>query len=168
MNKIVVSNDYLPYFIDEELYIVEENFKEKVIETERHLASVEVDTSIVSLPNLVNNLLVIIRFENDSEPIANYKIFLSKLLAAAGQNIKTTDVVVMNKFKEIKAKTIIERSAANNVIAFGVDVQNPENFQLRHFNGKKILISSRIELLPESKPRKSKLWNLMKEMLNLQ
>ena len=110
MKKIVVSNDYLPYFIDEELYIVEENFKEKVIETERHLASVEVDTSNVSLPNLVNNLLVIIRFENETEQISNYKIFLSKLLAAAGQNIKTTDIVVMNKFKEIKAKTIIERS----------------------------------------------------------
>lgn len=167
MNKIIISHNYLPYFIDEELYIVEENFKNKVIETQQNLTSVDVETSNVLLPNLVNNLLLIVRFENDQVQLATYRSFLSKILAAAGRNMKDTDVVVMNKFKDIKAKTIIERSTANFVIAFGVDLQNPENFQLRHFNGKKILISARLELLLDDIERKAKLWNLMKEMFKL-
>lgn len=168
MNKILVDGHYLPYLIDEELYVVEENFKQQVTESKERLASTEDDNSNVALPNLVKNLLLIVRFENDSESIASYKTFLSKLLAAAGYRLQNVDVVVMNKFKETKAKTIIENSNAKFVMAFGVDLKNPDNFQIRQFSGKHIIISAPLEKLPSDRTKKTKLWGLMKEMFKLE
>ncbi|MBI1184187.1 hypothetical protein GC194_07940 [bacterium] len=167
MNKIVISDNYLPYFIEEELYVVEEKFKKTVAETKQHLASHEEDLSNEALPQMVNNLLIIIRFESNNEAVANYKVFLTKLLAAAGYNLKTTDVVLMNRFKDMKAKTIINQSSALKVMAFGLDLQHADNFQLRNFNGKRVLIAPPIERLHQDKDKKSKLWMLMKDMFNI-
>lgn len=168
MNKILVDGHYLPYLIDEELYVVEDNFKQQVTESKEHLASTEEDNSNVALPNLVKDLLLIVRFGQDSDSIASYKTFLSKLLAAAGYRLQNVDLVVMNKFKDTKAKTIIENSQAKFVMAFGVDLKNPDNFQVRQFSGKHIIISAPLEKLPSDRAKKTKLWGLMKEMFKLE
>jgi len=153
--------------MDEELYIVEEKFKQQITESNAQLASVEEDSSNVALPNLVKNLLVIVRFHSENESIASYKTFISKLLAAAGHKLSNVDLVIMNKYKDVKAKTIIENSASKYVMAFGVDVKNPENFQLRQFSGRQLIIAAPLEHLPTSKPKKAKLWSLMKDMFTL-
>jgi hypothetical protein len=168
MNKILVDGHYLPYLIDEELYVVEDNFKQQVTESKEHLASTEEDNSNVALPNLVKDLLLIVRFGQDSDSIASYKTFLSKLLAAAGYRLQNVDLVVMNKFKDTKAKTIIENSQAKFVMAFGVDLKNPDNFQVRQYAGKHIIISAPLETLPSDRAKKTKLWGLMKEMFKLE
>ncbi len=168
MNKVLVQNHYLPFLIDEELYVVDETFKRQVSESKEHLSSTEEDNSNVALPNLVSELLLIVRFHNDNEQITGYKNFLSKLLAAAGYRLNNVDVIILNKYKDLKARTVIENSGAKFVIAFGVDVKNPENFNLRQFSGKQIIIASPLETLPNSKPKKSKLWSLMKDMFKLE
>ena len=168
MNKILVSDHFITYFVDEELYIVEEKFKQQVTESKVPLASVEEDSSNVSLPNLVNHVLIIIRFHTEHDSISTYKTFLSKLLAAAGHKLNDVDFVIMNKYKEVKAKTIIENSSARYVMAFGVDIKNPENFQLWQFSDKQLIIAASLEQLPNSKPKKAKPWSLMKELFTLQ
>lgn len=168
MNKIAIDNSTLPFFITEELYVVERQFKEKKIETEDQLTSQEDDESNAVLPALDQKLLVIVRFHDPNQQIGPFKVFLTKLLAASGYKLSSVDVVVMNKFKEIKAKTIINHSSADFVMTFGVDLRNPENFSLRQFNGKQVIIAAPLELLPSSRDRKSKLWSLMKEMFRLQ
>jgi hypothetical protein len=89
-------------------------------------------------------------------------------LAAAGYRLQNVDLVVMNKFKDTKAKTIIENSQAKFVMAFGVDLKNPDNFQVRQFSGKHIIISAPLEKLPSDRAKKTKLWGLMKEMFKLE
>lgn len=167
MNKVLVQNHYLPYLIDEEIFIVEETFKQQVVESKAELTSIEEDSSNVALPNLIKDLLVIVRFHNKNEQITSYKTFLSKLLAAAGYRLQNVDVLIMNKYEDLKARTVIENSNAKFVMAFGVDVKNPENFILRQFSGKQLIIAAPLEDLPSSKPKKSKLWGLMKDMFKL-
>lgn len=168
MNKIAIDDSTLPFFITEELYVVERQFKKEKIETEQQLTSNEADESNAVLPSLVKQLLIIVRFHDEEQNISSFKVFLTKLLAASGYKLASIDLVVMNKFKEIKAKTIINHSAADFVMTFGVDLKNPENFSLRQFNGKHIIIAAPLELLPSSRERKSKLWSLMKEMFRLE
>jgi len=167
MNKIVNTDSFLPLFIDDEFYVVESQFKEIEKTTEVELGSQEEDVSNAALPLMTHKLLVILRFQSPESKVAQYKVFLSKLLAAAGYRLEKTDVVVLNKFKDTKAKTIINQSQAEFVMAFGVDIKNPENFNLRAYNGKQVLIASPLELLPNDRSKKTRLWNLMKEMFAL-
>lgn len=167
MNKIVNTDSFLPYFIDEEFYVVDQNFKDTEKVTEVQLGSVEDDESNAKLPLMVQRLLVILRFQEDHTKAAQFKVFLTKLLAAAGFKLDRTDVVVMNKYKDTKAKTIINQSECEFVMAFGVDVKNPDAFSLRMYNGKQVLIASPIELLQTDRAKKTKLWSLMKDMFKL-
>ena len=104
MNKIGIDDSSLPFFITEELYVVERQFKEEKSETEHQLTSNEDDESNALLPSLVKKLLVIVRFHDEQQNISSFKVFLTKLLAASGYKLNSADVVVMNKFKDLKAK----------------------------------------------------------------
>lgn len=168
MKKIGIAHSGLPYLMDDELYVIDEGFKRTQDETRLKLNSVGEDTSNHPLPSLVNDILMLIRFQDDTSQMNTYKAFLARIMGAAGKDIKKIDTVVMNKLKDMKAKTVIENSLASSVLTFGIDSENPNNIELRHFQGKRIIICSPVELVYSDKERKIKLWQLMKELFNLE
>ncbi|MBI3142563.1 MAG: hypothetical protein HYZ16_07030 [Bacteroidetes bacterium] len=168
MKKIGIAHSGLPYLMDDELYVIEEVFKRTQDETRVKLNSVGEDTSNHTLPSLVNDTLILIRYQDDTTQMNTYKAFLAKIMGAAGKDMKKIDIVAMNKLKGMKAKTVIENSLAKSILAFGMDTDNPNNIELRNFQDKRIIICSPIELIHSDKERKIKLWQLMKELFNLE
>lgn len=168
MHKINLSDSFLPHFLDEELFLVEREFKkskEKTIERLEITQQENVGEGII--PTLTKELLVIVRFHADDAQMAQHKTLLNKLLAAVGYRVNRVDLIDMSKMKGLRPRTIIDKSPADRVITFGVDLKNPENFDLRNYNGKKVLISCPLEFLEGSKKRKNQLWLLLKEMFKI-
>ena len=167
MQKVGLDDSFYPYFIDETLILIDSEFKESRHKTLEVLDSKELDASNSVIPDLSKDLLVLIRFHVEGKVLSSYKPLLSKLLAAVGSRFDQSDTVVMNRLDGVKARTIIDKSPASKVISFGVDIKNPENFALRSYNNKQVLIACPIESLQDSKQRKSQLWSLLKEMFEI-
>lgn len=168
MHHIKVEKDPLPLLMDEPLYIVEEPFKKEKSKTLKQLDSSEDEQTNATLPDMPSDLLILVRFHDEEQQIGQYKVFLNKMLAAVRQSLRDSDLIIMNKYPGLKARTIIDQSQCKRVLAFGVDVRDPENFALRHYNGREVVISSPIELLVNSKARKTKLWTLLKSLFSIE
>ena len=167
MTKIVIQDNYLPLFLDEEIYVVDRSFKAEVKKTTESLNSIDEDKSSAALPKMLSTHLILIKYTEEESTLAKHKAFLNKLLAACNLELGKSDVVVLNKYEGLKARTVIELSPARFVIAFGLDQKNTHQSVLRTYQSKHLIIAPSLEILPQDRSLKGELWTLMKSLFKL-
>lgn len=167
--RIVLEDPFYATFYNENLYLVDDSFKEAQAETITQLgeANTQLEEAIPVVPDLQQPLLVLVYFQDSGSALASSKGFLSKILAAVGHNTANTDTVVMNKLGNITAKEIIDQSPAKRVIGFGVDKSNLDKSGIRKYDGKDIIIARPLEQLPSNNAHKKELWLLLKQVFKM-
>lgn len=166
-NRFAVEDAFYPNFITEELYVVDEGFKQKQDEKQETLGNQTIEEPNTVVPALNCPNLVMVKFHEPGKAISQYKGFLLKIMAAVRATPNSIDFIDLNRLDGLNPRIIMSKSKATRIITFGVDPKNPDSFKLLKHNGRDVLVACKLEGLTDNKQKKGKLWSLLKSMYQI-
>lgn len=164
-----LDNIQLPAIAIQDLY------KNSLVDLNNHQDDIKQDAHAATLPYLGNNLKKICIAVNDNDALYLSDEMLNFLLGILSAcKLSMADVALVNTAKHHFTYTDIqEQLQAATVLLFGIPpgrLQLPMQFpsyQLQKFNNQVYLAAPELQNLQQDKAEKTKLWNSLKQVFNL-